>query len=80
MVADFHLLQNRGTIVGDSDVSVGGDQDLVEATGAEGGLDEVGNGSRGQDMGFNGLVSELALLLSLAMRLSGAIRTTDGVI
>ena len=68
MVCDLHLLQNRGTVVRDCDIAVGGDEDLVEAAGAEGALDDVGYCAGGQDMCFDGLVAELPLLGSLTTR------------
>lgn len=69
VVADLHLLENGGTIVGDCDISIGGNEDLVEATGAERALDEVRDGSCGEDVRLDGFVTELALLLSLTTQL-----------
>jgi hypothetical protein len=50
MVAHFHLLQDSSTIVCDCNIAIGGDENLVEATGAERALDEVRNGSGGENV------------------------------
>lgn len=68
MVGDFHLLQDRRTIVRDCDVAVGGDEDLVEAAGTERALDDVGDRPRGEDVVLDGLVAVLTLLLALAVQ------------
>lgn len=38
---DLHLAQDGRSIVGNGDIAVGGDEDLVETAGAEGGFDDV---------------------------------------
>lgn len=68
MVRDFHLLQDGGTVVCDCDVSIGGDEDLVEATGSKGALDDVCDRSCGENVRLDGLVAKLPLLLALAVR------------
>lgn len=65
MVADLHLAHDGGAIVGDGDVAVGGDEDLVEAAGTEGGADDGGDGAGGEDVGFDGFGAVGALLLAL---------------
>jgi hypothetical protein len=50
VVADLHLLKNGSAIVCDCDIAVGGDEDLVETAGAQRALDEVRDGSCGEDM------------------------------
>jgi len=66
VVRDFHLLQNSSAIVCYGDVAVWRNEDLVEAAGAEGGLDDVRNCAGGKDVGLDSFGSELALLLALA--------------
>jgi len=68
VVRDLHLLQNRGTVVGDCDVAVGGDENLVEAAGSEGALDDIRYCARGEDVCLDCFVAELSLLLSLTSR------------
>jgi hypothetical protein len=66
VVCNLHLLQDSGTVVGDSDVAIGRNQDLVEATGTEGALDDVCDCPGGEDVVLDGFVTELSLLLALA--------------
>jgi hypothetical protein len=67
MVADLHLLQNRRSVVRNGNVAVGGYQDLVETSGAEGSLDNVRNRACGKDMGLDSFIAKLTSLLPLAM-------------
>lgn len=66
VVRDLHLLQNGCAIVCYCDVAVGGNEDLVEAARPKGGLDDVRNGTGGEDVRLDGFAAELALLLALA--------------
>jgi hypothetical protein len=66
VVGDLHLLQNGGTVVGDGDVAVRRDEDLVEAAGPQGSLDDVGYCPSSENMRLDSLVAILALLLTLA--------------
>lgn len=50
MVRNLHLLQDSGTVVRDCDIAIGRNQDLVEATGAEGALDNVRDRPGGEDV------------------------------
>lgn len=68
MVGNLHLLQDSSSIVSHGDVSVGRDEDLVEASWAERRLDNVGDSAGGEDMGLDGFVAKLALLLALTVR------------
>jgi len=68
VVGDVHLLEDGCAVVGDRDVAIGGDQNLVEATGTERALDDVCDGASGEDMRLDSLVAVLSLLLALAVR------------
>lgn len=68
MVANLHLLHNRGAVVRDRNVAIGGNEDLIETAGSKRGLDDVGHSSRGEDVGFDGLVAVLALLPPLTAK------------
>jgi hypothetical protein len=65
VVCDFHLGHDGGAIVGDGDVAIRGDEDLVETSRAEGGLDDGGDGAGGEDVGFDGFDAVRALLPAL---------------
>lgn len=68
MIGNVHLLQNGCAVVGDCDVAIGGDEDLVEAARAEGALDDVCDGTSGENVRFDSLVAVLSLLLALAVK------------
>lgn len=55
MVTDVHLTQDGSAIISDGDIAIGGDEDLVEPTRAERGLDDVGDGAGGEDVVFDGV-------------------------
>ena len=50
LVFDLHLAHDGRAVVGDGDVAVGRDHDLVEAARAEAGLDDVADCPRGEDV------------------------------
>lgn len=68
VIRDLHLLQDGGAIVGDCDIAVGGDENLVETARTEGSLDKVGDGAGGEDVRLDSFVAVLTLLLALAER------------
>lgn len=68
MVGNFHLLQDCGTIVGDCDVAVGRDEDLVKPTGTQRRLDYIRYCSGSKNMILDSFGTMLALLLALAVR------------
>jgi len=41
LVVNLHLAENGRAVIGNSDIAIGGDEDLVEAAGTEGRLDNV---------------------------------------
>jgi hypothetical protein len=43
LVLDLHLSEDRRSVVGHGDIAVGGDEDLVQSPGSEGGFDDVGD-------------------------------------
>jgi hypothetical protein len=49
---DLHLAEDGRAIVCDGDVAVGGDENLVETSRAEGRADDVCDGPRGEDVGL----------------------------
>lgn len=49
-MVDLHVREDSRAIVRDVDVSVGRDEDLVEASRAERRLDDVGDGAGGEDV------------------------------
>mmetsp|Transcript_24712 Transcript_24712/g.53848 ORF Transcript_24712/g.53848 Transcript_24712/m.53848 type:complete len:310 (-) Transcript_24712:56-985(-) len=66
LIGNLHLSQDGGTVVGDGNVAVGTDHDLVHALGSQGGPDDAGDGPSGKDVGLGGLDaldSSLGLLL-----------------
>lgn len=77
MVADFHLLEDGGTVVRYRDITIGGDENFVQATRAQGGLYDVRNGSGGKNVRLDGFVAELALLLPLTANALGGV-AADG--
>lgn len=79
MVADLHLLQNRSSIVCYRDIAVGGDEDLVETTGTQRGLDNICDCSCGKDVGLDSFVAKLASLLPLTASLLVRLRKGLGV-
>jgi hypothetical protein len=60
-----YLGQDGSAVVCDGDVAIGRDEDLVETARTERGADDAGDGLCGEDVGFDGLVSVLSLLLAL---------------
>jgi hypothetical protein len=73
VVGDLHLLQYGGAIVRDRDVSVGRYEDLVEAAGAERGLDDVCYRAGREDVGLDRFRAILSLLLPLALEVSDGV-------
>lgn len=65
LVLDLHLAHDGGAVVGDGDVAVWRDHDLVEAARAERRLDDVAHGARGEDVRLEGLEAVHARLLLL---------------
>lgn len=65
--AHLHLTEDRSAVVGDGDVSIRADQDLVEPAGAEGGLDDAGDSSCGEDVGFDRFESVASRLAPLVL-------------
>jgi len=51
-VDDLHLLEDSGTIVGDEDLTLGGLDHFVHATGAERSPDDISDGLGGDDVGL----------------------------
>jgi len=47
---DLHLLENSGSIIGDDNLTIWGDEHLVHTLWSKGCLEEGGNGSSGQDV------------------------------
>jgi hypothetical protein len=60
-----YLGQNGSAIVGDSDVAVRGDEDLVETARTERSADDTCDGLCGENVGLDSFVSVLSLLLAL---------------
>lgn len=54
LVVNLHVGEDRGTIVRDVDVSVGGDQNLVQTSRAQRRLDDVGHGAGGENVALCG--------------------------
>lgn len=54
LMFDLHLAQDGGTIVRDGDVSVGGDEDLIQTTGAQRGADDLSDRLCSLDMSLEG--------------------------
>lgn len=50
LVVNLHVGEDRGTIVRDVDVSVGGDEDLVKTSRAKRRLDDVGDRAGGENV------------------------------
>lgn len=50
LVVDLHVAENSGTIIGDVDVSIGRDEDLVKTSRAERRLDDVGDSAGGKNV------------------------------
>lgn len=67
LVLNLHLAHDGGSVVGDGNVSIRRNENLVQSSGTQGGLDDIRHGSSGQDVALDGLNSVCALLLSLAM-------------
>ena len=75
MVANFHLLEDRGTVIRYRNIAIGRNEDLVETTGAQRALDDVRNGSGGENVRLDGFIAELALLLPLTAKWLGGADT-----
>ena len=48
----LHLLEDSGTIVGDNDLTVGGDKHLVHTLGSKRGLHELSHSGGSHDVGL----------------------------
>ena len=64
-LVDRYLGQYGSAIVGDGNVAIGGNEDLVETTGTERSADDAGDRLCGEDVRLDGFVSVLSLLLAL---------------
>lgn len=65
MILDLHLSQDSRPIVGHGDIAVGRNQDLVEAAGSEGGLDDAGHRPRCENVLLDGIGAVYSSLLAL---------------
>ena len=64
-VVDRHLRKDCSAVVGDGDVAIGRNKNLVETTRTERGAHNTSDRLCSEDVGFDGLVSVLSLLLAL---------------
>jgi hypothetical protein len=77
VVGNLHLLEDSSAIVRHGDISVGGNENLVESARAKRRLDNICDGTGGENMRFDGFVAKLALLLALTKkRMLGELKST----
>jgi hypothetical protein len=65
VVADFHLGEDGSAIVGNCNVAVGRDEDLVQTAGPERGFNDRGDGAGGLNVLLDSFCSVCSLLLAL---------------
>lgn len=64
-MVDKHLRKDSSAVVGDGDVAIGRNKDLIETTRTERSAHNTSNRLCGENVRFDGLVSVLSLLLTL---------------
>ena len=64
---NVHHLEDGGSVIGDRDVPIGADHQLVEPLGAKAGLQDVGHRLGGQDVRLDGIAASQPGLLHLVL-------------
>merc|ERR1719188_2009133 len=68
LVINIHLFEDGGTVIGDGDVSIRGDHQLVQTLGPKTGLEDLTDGLGSDDVGLDGLGSRHPVHLVLILQ------------